>query len=100
MSILYLVNTSQADHLLRCLQRMADDDALLLIENAVIVLNRGHTAESMLVNHSADKNIYALQADLEARGIILSTQLESIQTIDYNGFVNLAVQHNLSCYCK
>ena len=100
MSILYITNSPATDNLERCLQRMADDDALLLIENAVTALNTGHQAEVLLANSMAKKNIYALIPDTQARGIQLSQQLCSIALIDYEKFVELATQHELSCYWK
>ncbi len=100
MSILYILNTSQVDSLKHCLQRQTRHDALLLIENAVVAVNSGHIAETILSEYINDKNIYALEPDLLARGIQLSEKLGSIQLIDYDGFVTLAVQHQLSCYWK
>lgn len=85
---------------MRCLSRMTKQDALLLIENAVIVLNPGHCAEKLLIDAVADKMIHALEPDLNARGIKISMQLDSIQPVDYNGFVELVEQHTLSCYWK
>jgi tRNA 2-thiouridine synthesizing protein B len=37
--------------------------------------------------------VYALQADLEARG--LTTLIEGIQVVDYDGFVELIEQHQM-----
>ena len=73
---------------------------MLLIEHAVTVLNQGHCAENILIDAITDKNIYALKPDLVARGIRLSRQLSSIQLVDYSGFVELVVQHTLSCHWK
>ena len=100
MSVLYIVNTSVTENLKRGLQRLTSDDALLLIENAVMLVNSGHLAETILSESIAEKNIYVLEPDLLARGIQRSDQLRTIQCIDYDGFVRLAVAHDLSCYLK
>jgi sulfur relay protein TusB/DsrH len=79
---------------------LTNDDALLLIESAVVVVNSGHLGETVLVNHLANNNIYVLQADLSAHGIQRSKRLTSIQQIDYDGFVTLTIEHNVTCYWK
>ncbi len=100
MSVLYICNSSITQDLHRSLQRMTVDDALLLIENAVVALNSGHYAEPMLIDSGSEKTIFALKPDLKARGIQLSKQLSSIQQIDYSGFVKLAVDYDVTCYWK
>ncbi|MEE9345549.1 MAG: sulfurtransferase complex subunit TusB [Methylococcales bacterium] len=100
MSVLYIANTSETDSFKRCLQRLTNDDALLLIESAVTVVNAGHLVGILISEYTDDKNIYVLEPDLLARGIQLSNQPSPIQLIDYDGFVRLSVEHHLSCYLK
>ncbi len=100
MSVLYLINNPAPDTLKRCLQRLTTDDALLLLESAVTVVNSGHLLESKLTEYASEYKIYALKPDLLARGIQLPDQLDRIKCIDYDGFVTLAVEHTVSCYWK
>jgi sulfur relay protein TusB/DsrH len=100
LSVLYILNTSAIDTLTRCLQRLTTDDALLLIESAVVIVNTGHLAEPMLANNAADNKIHVLEPDILARGIQLSKQLATIQCIDYNQFVSLVVEFNVTFYWK
>jgi sulfur relay protein TusB/DsrH len=100
LSVLYIINTSATENLKRSLQRLTSNDALLLIESAVMIVNSGHLAETILSESIAEKNIYVLESDLLARGIQLSDQLRTIQRVAYDGVVRLAVAHHLSCYLK
>ncbi|MCH9696484.1 MAG: sulfurtransferase complex subunit TusB [Gammaproteobacteria bacterium] len=79
---------------------MAPDDALLLIENAVTALNPQHQAESLLTEASELHLLFALQPDITARGIQPSSRLAELRCIDYDDFVQLTIQHHVTCYWK
>lgn len=100
MSVLYICNSSSIDTITRCLQRMSSDDALLLIENAVIVLNSEHQGEALLEEASLLQSLFALQPDLTARAIHPSPKLAEIRCIDYDGFVQLTIEYHVTCYWK
>ena len=42
----------------------------------------------------AKHQIYALRADLQARGISPDNMIEGISLVDYDGFVKLATEHD------
>lgn len=79
---------------------MSSDDALLLVENAVTVLNAAHQAESLLADAKKALALFALQADITARAIQLSPRLADLHCINYDDFVQLAIQHHVTCYWK
>ena len=65
----------------------AEDDEVLLIEDAVYVVNPKHSLFHLLQGLST----YALQSDIEARGIQRYTS-PSVSIINYQGFVELTVK--------
>tara|TARA_R110002167_G_scaffold109680_3_gene279656 strand:+ start:2608 stop:2871 length:264 start_codon:yes stop_codon:yes gene_type:complete len=68
----------------RCRFSLNDGDAIILIENAVLL-----AASSLPLAHT-NITTSALQDDLDRRGI---TPAPEINTVDYAGFVNLCAQH-------
>jgi len=91
--ILHTVNKSPyADNTLQsCLKAASDQDALLLIEDGVYgALKDGDYADLV---ESAGLRILALAPDLEARGLS-DRLLNSVETVDYAGFVELTTTHD------
>lgn len=92
MKTLYIINQRlQVSHSL--LSLLQEDDALLLMENAVITV-----ADNRWNWNMTAASIYLLQEDLCARGLLLRAQSlgntrPGLKTIDYDGFVDLS----LSC---
>ncbi|UNK61715.1 sulfurtransferase complex subunit TusB [Buttiauxella ferragutiae] len=75
------------ESMLRCVKQ---GDELLLIQDAVIVALSGTKALDLLL--AAPVSIYALQEDIEARG--LTAQIStSIGKVSYTDFVRLTVKH-------
>ncbi|HKM97973.1 MAG TPA: sulfurtransferase complex subunit TusB [Buttiauxella sp.] len=75
------------ESMLRCVKI---GDELLLIQDAVIVALSGTKAFDLLC--AAPISIYALQEDIEARG--LTAQIStSIGKVSYTDFVRLTVKH-------
>ncbi|NOH73062.1 sulfurtransferase complex subunit TusB [Vibrio pectenicida] len=68
-----------------------DTDILLLIQDAVYAVNPLHRTYPLLKKF----NILVLKSDLEARGI-LNRVSPSINVVDYEGFVDLTVEHATS----
>jgi len=75
------------ESILRCVKQ---DDELLLIQDAVIVALSGTKALDLLL--AAPISIYALQEDIEARGITAQIST-SIGKVSYTDFVRLTVKH-------
>jgi tRNA 2-thiouridine synthesizing protein B len=67
-------------------------DAILLIEDAVLALQSSVNLGSFSAKCAAmNIAVYALEDDCLLRGI--DTQYDSIQMVDYSGYVKLVAQH-------
>ena len=75
------------ESMLRCVKI---GDELLLIQDAVIVALSGTKALDLL--RAAPISIYALQEDIEARGLIAQIST-GIGKVSYTDFVRLTVKH-------
>ena len=85
--ILHTVNKSpySSPCLTDCIALCSEGDAILLIEDGVYAAQDAYSI-------AAENKVYALQADIEARG--LSGKLAAnVTVIDDSGFVMLATQH-------
>ena len=68
-------------------------EPILLYEDGVYAAVVGAASEKSVAQALADHPVFALQEDLEARGLDLL--IEGIQFIDYDGFVVLLEQHHV-----
>ena len=95
MSILHTVNKSpfEKQSLSSCVAHACDGDAILMIEDAVYGAVAGTTAAAQLAGND-NIFIYALGPDLDARGLGEVKLAEGVNIIDYDGFVDLAVEHS------
>lgn len=89
--MLHIVNKSpyERNALESCLRLAQSGSALLLIEDGVYAATRGNAAEARLKEAMARLKVYALKADLEARGVA-GRVMDGIELVDYGGFVDLA----------
>jgi tRNA 2-thiouridine synthesizing protein B len=94
--MLYTVNKSPlSTNSLDSVLRIAPAGApILLYEDGVYAALQGTAIADTVRLALADHPLYALDADLEARGI--STVVEGIQVIGYGGFVELVEQHDVA----
>jgi len=94
--ILHLVSRSPfADSALEeCLGCMGEEDALLLLQDAVIAAAHSHVWTQRLARLSP--RVHVLHEDLEARGLA-SALAEGFAKVDYPGFVQLTVQADVVC---
>ena len=92
--MLHVVNKSpfEKNSLTTCLRLSEDNSSILLIEDAVYGGISGGEFEADLKDALASKKVYALEPDLKARGIANDKLIEGVQTVDYEGFVNLAAE--------
>ena len=97
MSVLHTVNKSafERNSLDSCLGHAKAGDAVLLIEDGVISAHQGSAAEQTLLAAMADVSVYALGADLAARGLSEDKLVEGVKVIDYAGFVDLATENDV-----
>ncbi len=94
--MLHIVNKSPLEkNTLAAALRYATRGSLLLIEDGVYAATRGNAAESAVREAMARIKVYALAADLQARGMA-DRVLDGVQTIGYDGFVDLVVEHRNS----
>jgi len=94
LSTLFVINRSWHDSvwLFEQLAFALSGDSILLIEDAVLALQSPVNLGSFSAKCVAMKiAVYALEDDCLLRGI--DTQYDSIQMIDYSGYVTLVVQH-------
>jgi tRNA 2-thiouridine synthesizing protein B len=91
--VLHIVNKSpyMKGSLESCIRVAQKDDPILLIEDAVLGAAAGGGVENMVQGAMKDHQIYALGADLLARGIEGLTA--GVKVVDYGGFVELVEQH-------
>ena len=96
MSSLHTVNKSPlvADALEQCLRAAMPGDAILLIEDGVYAAIPSSPAH--LACSAGGLKLYALQADIDARGLA-SRVPASVQRVDDAGFVALCCHYRKTC---
>ena len=92
--MLHVVNKSpfEKNSLATCIRLSAEGASILLIEDAVYGGISGSELEAEVKDALASKKVYALEPDLKARGIESDRLIDGVQTVDYEGFVNLAAK--------
>ena len=93
--MLYTVNKSPltTTNLETCLAIAPEGEPILLYEDGVYAALEGGRLSTKIKEALERHPIYALEADLEARGI--QRIVEGIQVIDYDGFVGLVEEHDV-----
>lgn len=93
--MLHTINKSpfQYNNLNKCIRIAQAGDPILFIEDGVYAAqdntNLKSTVQEILKKHP----VYVLEPDLNARGV--GALIEGVQKVDYDGFVDLAEQHNV-----
>ncbi|MGH8498397.1 MAG: sulfurtransferase complex subunit TusB [Methylococcales bacterium] len=77
----------------RCLARLDEGDMLLFIANGVFSVVRSSASAGAIETKMDRIRVLALMPDLAARGIPVDALLAGVRTVDYPGFVGLAVEH-------
>lgn len=95
--MLHIVNKSpfQTSSLDTCLRMAQPGHALLLIEDGIYAATVGSAAEAKMRAACATLKVYALQPDMDARGIT-GKLIDGITLVDYSGFVDLTVEYSSS----
>ena len=93
--MLYMINKSPLmfNNLKSVLGIAPSGDPILLYEDGVYAAAVGAASEELVRQALDDHPVYALRADLDARGIV--RLVDGIQTIDYDGFVELVERHHV-----
>jgi tRNA 2-thiouridine synthesizing protein B len=94
--MLYTVNKSplSANSLSSVLRIAQTGSPVLLYEDGVYAAMPGARSAPVVTTALAEHPIYALDADLEARGI--DKVLDGIRVIGFDGFVELVEQHDVA----
>ncbi|MDP1647003.1 MAG: sulfurtransferase complex subunit TusB [Rubrivivax sp.] len=92
--MLHIVNKShtQTNSLQSCLRLAQAGSALLLIEDGVYAATQGGAASSGIAQAMKQIKVYALQPDVEARGMA-GKLVDGVTAVDYAGFVDLVAEH-------
>ncbi|GGY70494.1 protein TusB [Cellvibrio zantedeschiae] len=96
MSTLHTINKSPFSHttLASCLQVCGNQDGILLLEDGVFgALGTAPCAEELSTLINSGLKVYALTSDVIARGLKEKVR-DDISLTDYNGFVQLSIEHN------
>ncbi|UCG97654.1 MAG: sulfurtransferase complex subunit TusB [Burkholderiales bacterium] len=91
--MLHIVNKSPLEKpTLDSAVRLAAGGTLLLIEDAVYAATRGNAGEAKVRQAMAKLKVCALMPDLQARGVA-DRLIDGVAAVDYDGFVDLVVEH-------
>ena len=92
--MLHIVNKSpaQTHSLTSCLRLARDGQALLLTEDAVYAATAAAAQASGLSAAATRLKIYALQPDVDARGMA-GKLMAGVTLVDYAGFVELVAEY-------
>ena len=93
--MLYTINKSPLmfGNLKSALRIAPADEPILLYEDGVFAAAAGAASEDLIRRALQHHPVYALKADLEARGV--RSLVDGVQIVDYQGFVELVEQHNV-----
>jgi len=92
--MLHTVNKSPLERnaLQSCLEHAKPGSAILLMEDAIYGASTGTTASDMVKAAMSNVTIYALQPDVDARGMA-GKVMDGIKLIGYGEFVDLVTEH-------
>ena len=93
--MLYMINKSPLmfNNLKSVLGIAPSGDPILLYEDGVYAAAGGAASEELVRQALNNHPVFALRADLDARGI--ARLVDGIHVIDYDGFVELVEQHHV-----
>lgn len=96
--MLHLVNKSPFDRpaLDSCLRLALDGSSVLLIEDGVYAALANAASAETVGKRMADLKFYVLGPDVAARGLDDKPLIEGINVVDYGGFVDLVVEHEVT----
>mgnify|MGYP001041466276 FL=1 len=93
--MLHIINKSPYDRPALDSALATGEGAILLIEDGVYAVVKGGAEESKIKGASGKFKFYALNVDLDARGIA-DRVMDGVTVVDYGGFVDL-VAENKTC---
>lgn len=95
--MLHTVNKSPLDRntLESAIKHAIKGSAILMIEDGIYGAMKSTIKSDMVTNARDDIIFYVMGPDLKARGIPEDKLIEGVKIIDYNGFVDLAAEHDV-----
>ncbi|MDE0250220.1 MAG: sulfurtransferase complex subunit TusB [Gammaproteobacteria bacterium] len=96
MSVLHTVNKSpfERNALESCLRLAKAGSSILLFEDGVIAAMQNTKFSERIAQAMHDFSFYVMGPDVKARGLGEDKLINGIQVVDYNGFVDLATEHD------
>ncbi|MDP8306169.1 MAG: sulfurtransferase complex subunit TusB [Candidatus Chlorobium antarcticum] len=96
--MLHTINTSpfESPAMEECIRFVQPGDPVLFIENGVYAVQNGNRFSDAIAALQKTSPVYALQPDLDARGI--SSVDAEVKGIGYDGFVDLVEAHQVNSW--
>jgi tRNA 2-thiouridine synthesizing protein B len=94
--MLHTVNKSpfERNAVASCLAHAVDGAAILFIEDAVYAATKGTSVAAKVEEATGKCKVFVLGPDLAARGMSEDNVIPGVTVVDYEGFVDLAVEHS------
>jgi tRNA 2-thiouridine synthesizing protein B len=96
--VLHTVNKSPFTHatLDECARFTTEGSLILLIEDGVYAAKAGTSYEPKLAEIMKRAEVYALEADIKARGV--GALVDGVKVVNYEGFVELVEEHKMNAW--
>jgi tRNA 2-thiouridine synthesizing protein B len=96
--MLHIVNKSPFDRnaLDSCLRLAAPGSSILLIEDGVYAAVANAAQADKIADRMGNVSFYALGPDVAARGLSDTPLIDGIDVVDYEGFVDLVTEHDVT----
>ena len=96
--MLHTVNKSPFTHgtLDECARFATPGSPILLIEDGVYAAKAGASYEPKLAEIMKRSEVYALEADIKARGV--GKLVDGVKTVSYDGFVELVENNKMNAW--
>jgi len=96
--VLHTVNKSPFTHatLDECARFTTEGSLILLIEDGVYAAKAGTSYEPKLVGIMKRAEVYALEADIKARGV--GKLVDGVKVVNYDGFVELVESNKMNAW--
>jgi len=98
MSILHLVNKSPTDRnsFDTCFRMASPGDSILLTEDGVYAALANAEFANKITSRLDNFSFYVLGPDVDARGLGDTPLIEGISAVDYEGFVDLVADNDVT----
>ena len=97
-TMLHLINKSPFDRnaLDSCLRLAKTGSSILLLEDGVYAAMSKAVSAEAVNSRMGDLTFYVLGPDVSARGLDDTALIDGINVVDYGGFVDLVVEHDVA----